>query len=375
MTAADSSFRSPRPLVFGYDYAPFGSHPAAITGSSQADPFDPSYVTGVAQLAEAAGFTFIRFGDRALDRGGVDSVLRTEPITTASFVATRTSRIGFVVTANTSYHEPFNVTRLIASLDHVTHGRAGWQLLTATERAAAASFATLAAPGDDHRARAAETIVVARKLWDSWGDAAFVRDKATGAYVDGTKISSIEHEGDLFRVKGPLNVARSPQGHPVLAIEVVSDETAAFAAREADLVLLGNDEGNWADIVRQETRRIGRDPAAIRFLRRFAPVIAETREDGQALLATLEQAEPSQGGTRWIAGSPTDIADILAEQADRDGLDGFLFQFAQAPDQLQRFAALLAPELRRRHLLVDSAPGATFRDRLGLARVADRFAA
>lgn len=115
---------STRPLHFGFSYAPYGEPGARF------DPFDPAQISALAQSVEKAGFTFIRFQDKQAVGEGAAAFARTEPLTTASFLATRTRRLGFFVTGNTSYFEPFNLARLTASLDHVTHGRAGWELVS-----------------------------------------------------------------------------------------------------------------------------------------------------------------------------------------------------------------------------------------------------
>ncbi len=225
-------------LHLGFSYTPYGAHPAAAHYSAgRHDPFDPAQITAIAQSVEAAGFTFIRFADRNLTgaaQSAPDAWARTEPFTTASFLATRTSQLGFVVTGNTSYFEPFNLARLTSSLDHVTHGRAGWELTTGAFYAAAQNYSQTEPAPEGHYARGNEVAEVLRKLWDSWEDDAFVRNKTTGEYVDGDKIHPTHHNGAQFRIKGPLNVARPPQGQVIIAHEITSDLSIALAATHAD---------------------------------------------------------------------------------------------------------------------------------------------
>jgi alkanesulfonate monooxygenase SsuD/methylene tetrahydromethanopterin reductase-like flavin-dependent oxidoreductase (luciferase family) len=373
--------RPARPLVFGYSYAPFGVHPAAWSdGETPPDAFDPNYITIMAQLAEEGGFDFIQIAERAPSAGGIAGVARTEPFTTASFLATRTRSIGFIVAANTSYYEPYNVTRLVASLDHVTHGRAGWQVVTGAERTVDHNYSRATASADDHHIRAAETVEIARKLWDSWEDEAFVRNKQTGEYVDGAKIHPIDHRGQLFSIKGPLNVAHPPQGQPVVAVEVLSPLTHELAAREADVILLtGPDDqlAGQARALRSRAQELGRDPADLTILARLTPIIGETPDAAIAYRDRLSRATNGKPSTLAgeITGDASEIADAIADRAETLELDGFLIQVARSPDQLRAYVDLVAPELRRRNILVADDSHVTLRDRLGLARPANRYAA
>ena len=187
---------STRPLHFGFTYTPYGEP------EERFDPFDPAQISTLAQSIETAGFTFIRFQDKQAVGEGPAAFARTEPFTTASFLATRTKRLGFFVTGNTSYFEPFNLARLTSSLDHVTHGRAGWELVSGASYPAAINYSQAEPSAEEHYGRAAEATEILRKLWDSWEDDAFIRNKATGEYVDGDKIHPIHHAGERFRIGG-----------------------------------------------------------------------------------------------------------------------------------------------------------------------------
>lgn len=372
------------PLIFGYAYAPLGIHPSGWgAGENTPDAFDPAHVTSVAQLAESAGFDFLQIAERATPGGGIANVARTEPFTTASFLATRTQRIGFVVAGNTSYAEPFNLTRLAASLDHVTHGRASLQIVTGAERAADINFSVEPASAEAHHARADEVIGVARTLWDSWEDDAFLRDKVTGDYVDGTKIHAINHRGPLFAIRGPLNVARPPQGQLVITIDVTSPLTRDLAAREADIAILSVPAAQVVDqarALRTQAEALGRDPAHITILAHITPIIGATDADAQRFHRDLNAGIPADssydpGLFGEIIGGPAEIAQAIAERAVAQEVDGFLVHVARSPDQLQLYADLVLPELRQRDLLRTDDRSITLRERLGLERALSRFAA
>ncbi len=310
------------PLKLGYLFQP----------SDIADAFDPRQITNQACLAEQGRFDFIRFAERELP----DGLPRTEPLTTASFLATLTRDIGLIAEAGTSYSEPFNLARLIASLDHVTHGRAGWQVSTGAARPVQANFSREREDAEKHLSRAYETIEVLRKLWDSWEDGAFIRDKATGAYVDGDKIHAIHHAGELFRIKGPLNVARSPQGHAIIAVAVNDTHSADLAAREADLI--------------------------------FLPALAP--QDLHAQAAALRGRRPQA----LIFAETEAAADAIEAAAETAGLDGVNLRFGSV-GALEAYVRVVVPELEARGLLAPPVSGLTLRARLGLTEPANRYAA
>lgn len=374
-----------KPLHFGFLYSPHGAHPGAWKHpAGRHDPFDPAQITAVAQTAEAAGFTFIHFADR-LDpdpQTGVqspDSLARTEAFTTASFLATRTKQLGFIVTGNTSYFEPFNLARLTSSLDHVTHGRAGWDITTGASRPAARNYSRGEDSPEGHYSRATEVVEILRKLWDSWEDEAFIRNKETGEYVDGTKIHPINHQGNLFRIKGPLNVARPPQGQPVVAHEITSDLSYGLAASEADVIFLGGHQPaeirRRADAVRKAVAEAGRAPDSVRLFAEVTPVVAATLNEARDLLEDLNARAGGQPVTGYyITGDGKGIADQIEALAETGGVDGITIRAPLLTQQLDAFAECVVPELKARGLLADL-NGATLRDHLGLVRPANRFAA
>ena len=186
---------------------------------------DPARLTDVRHFVELA---------RTAERGRLDSVFFAdglsvgpnirhnimavfEPITLLSAIATATEHIGLIATASTSYHEPFNLARKFASLDHISSGRAGWNIVTSASDPEARNFnRDGAAPHAERYRRAAEFVDVALKLWDSWEREALVLDRSGGVFTDTDRVHEVAHTGEYFSVLGPLNVPRSPQGRPLL---------------------------------------------------------------------------------------------------------------------------------------------------------------
>jgi FMN-dependent oxidoreductase (nitrilotriacetate monooxygenase family) len=162
---------------------------------------------------------------------------RFEPITWLAAIAAATQRIGLIATAWTTYTEPYNLARLFASLDHISHGRAGWNIVTTTAPQAAQNFGLPEHPPHHERyERAQEFLDVVTRLWDSWEDDALVNDPASGIFADTDKIRAIDHIGKHFRVRGPSNISRPPQGRPVYVQAGASDDGRAFAARYAEAI-------------------------------------------------------------------------------------------------------------------------------------------
>ncbi|MFE5670100.1 NtaA/DmoA family FMN-dependent monooxygenase [Agromyces sp. NPDC056523] len=290
---------SARTLHLGYMYWANGTHPAGWRrpGAEYSRAFDPDYIAGLARIAEAAKFDFFFFGDRLAT--GVEyeltntSVLaRIEPFTTAAYLATLTSRIGLVVTANPTYYEPFTLARLTASLDHISRGRASWNIVTGADGRAAQNYSR-EQHGDatERYDRADEFVGLVRGLWDSWEDDAFIRDKETGVFVDATKIHRVDHEGAAFHVRGPLNVARPPQGHPVVLHAGTSERSRQLAGREADVLFAAAatvEQGiSYRADIRRRAEEAGRDPATIAVLPGLTPIVAETTERARQLYDEL----------------------------------------------------------------------------------------
>ncbi len=272
-----------------------GTHPAGwrYPGATYDRAFDAEYIAELAQKTEDAAFDFFFLGDR-LATGteyqytNTSVLARPEPFTIAGYLAVKTSRIGLVVTANPTYYEPFNLARLTASLDHISAGRASWNIVTGSDQRAAANYSRGKHGDAEFRYdRADEFTELARRLWDSWEDGAFIRNKETGEFVDGEKIHILNHVGPSFQVRGPLNLARPPQGHPVVLHAGTSDRSRQLAAREADVVFGGaatiEDALAYAADVRERAAALGRDPAKVLMLPGLTPLVGETLEEARAI--------------------------------------------------------------------------------------------
>ncbi|MDA0183039.1 LLM class flavin-dependent oxidoreductase [Solirubrobacter phytolaccae] len=275
-----------------------GHHEAAwrLPESDPGANLDVEHFVRIAQLAEAGTLDSIFFADGPVLRGDprFRPVERLDPTLLLAAIATRTEHIGLIATASTSYTEPYEIARRFASLDHISGGRAGWNIVTTAGDDAARNF------GRDGQAlhheryeRAEEFVEVALKLWDSWQDDAQLADKDAGVYADGDRIRAIEHEGAFFRVAGPLNVSRTPQGRPVLVQAGSSEDGRAFAARHAEAVFtaqrsLAEGQAFYTDL-KARTRAAGRHPDAIKILPGIVPVLGATEAEARALERELDE--------------------------------------------------------------------------------------
>ena len=211
-----------------------------------------------------------------------------EPITLLSAIATVTEHIGLIATASTSYNNPYTLARAFASLDHISAGRAGWNIVTSAGADEAANFGLDGIP--EHRlryARAEEFVHVALRLWDSWEPGSLVLDPAAGQFADPDKVHQIHHDGDLFRVRGPLNVPRSPQGRPLLVQAGSSEAGKNFAARYAEAVFtaqrsLAEGRQFYSDL-KGRVARFGRSPAELKILPGIVPFLGSTQAEAEAL--------------------------------------------------------------------------------------------
>ncbi|WP_405919467.1 LLM class flavin-dependent oxidoreductase [Streptomyces longwoodensis] len=216
-----------------------------------------------------------------------------EPLTLLTALATATEHIGLIATASTSYNSPYNLARKFASLDIISGGRAGWNIVTTAGAEAARNFGLDAEPAHAERyARAAEFLDVALKLWDSWEDDAIVADKASGVWGDDAKIHPPRHRGTYFSVEGALNVPRTPQGYPLLVQAGSSEDGKAFAARYAEAVFTAQQtiedaRAFYADL-KSRTVRAGRDPEHVKVLPGIVPVLGSTEAEARAQEKLLE---------------------------------------------------------------------------------------
>lgn len=261
-------------------------HPDAQPGASTS----LSYYAARAQLAERAKFDFLFIADSLFitEKSSPHYLNRFEPLTLLSALAALTSHIGLVATVTASYTEPFNLARQFSSLDHLSGGRAGWNVVTSWLDGTAANFSKTEHLEHGERYRRAEEFVeVVKGLWDSWEDDALVHDKASGVFFDPTKLHALNHQGEFFKVQGPLNIARSAQGQPVIFQAGTSDSGRSFAAKQADAIFVGHDgideARSYYRDVKSRATGFGRDPNALFVLPAVAPVIGGTEAEAEAL--------------------------------------------------------------------------------------------
>ena len=267
---------------------PGGHHEAAwrYKDSQPGRALDITFYQQLAQRAEAAKLDAVFFADgpALADNIRFASRFRLEPLTWLSAIAAATTRIGLIGTASTTYTEPYNLARQFASLDHLSGGRAGWNIVTTSAAAAAPNFGLSDHPVHaDRYDRAREYLDVVSKLWDSWEDDALVVDPESGIFAETDKIHTIDHVGRHFKVAGPLNLPRSPQGRPVYVQAGSSDEGRSFAARYAEAIFtahqtLENAQAFYADIKRQAAA-LGRNPDHIKILPGISPFIGGTEAE------------------------------------------------------------------------------------------------
>ncbi|GIF14521.1 LLM class flavin-dependent oxidoreductase [Actinoplanes teichomyceticus] len=249
-----------------------------------------------------------------------------EPTVLLTALATATEHIGLIATASTSYNEPYNLARRFASLDHISGGRAGWNVVTTAGPDAARNFNLDDQPAHrDRYERAAEFIEVSRKLWDSWEDDAALGDKANGVWGDDSKIHPAGHEGRYFRVAGALNVPRPPQGHPLLVQAGSSADGRELAARYADAVFtaqqtLADAQAFYADLKRRALAE-GRDPDTIKILPGIVPAIGSTEAEALALEEELDRLIRPEYALRQLATTlRVDPADLHLDRELPDDL-------------------------------------------------------
>ncbi|PIK73763.1 nitrilotriacetate monooxygenase, partial [Methylobacterium frigidaeris] len=284
-------------LHLGAFLYPGGHHVAAWRhpDATAAAGTDAAHYRHLAQVAEAAKFDLIFLADGVSIRGDdIDALSRTatryvgqfEPLTLLSHLSAVTERIGLVATASTTYNEPFHVARKFASLDHLSGGRAGWNLVTSADEREAWNFGRDAHLAHARRyARAAEFVDVVTGLWDTYEDDAFVRDKDEGLFFDPGKLHVLGHRGEHFSVRGPLNVPRPPQGHPVVVQAGSSEAGKALAARTAEVIFtaqvtLEDAVAFYAD-VKGRLPRHGRAPDELKIMPGAMPFLGRTRDEAQ----------------------------------------------------------------------------------------------
>jgi FMN-dependent oxidoreductase (nitrilotriacetate monooxygenase family) len=277
----------------------------------ESDPhagWDVKHFQELARIAERGKLDSVFFADSPVLQGdpGRRPAGKLEPTVLLTALAAVTEHIGLIATASTSYNEPYNLARRFASVDHVSGGRAGWNIVTTAGADAARNFGLDDVPLHSERyERAAEFVEVATKLWDSWADDAIVADKEAGVHADAAKVRPINHRGRYFRVDGPLNVPRSPQGYPLLVQAGSSEDGKQFAARFAEAVFtaqqtLGEAQDFYRDL-KQRAAALGRDPDGVKILPGIVPVIGDTPAEARELDAGLERLISPEYAKRQLA--------------------------------------------------------------------------
>ncbi|MFZ4894893.1 NtaA/DmoA family FMN-dependent monooxygenase [Plantibacter sp. Mn2098] len=445
--SADAPFER-RLLLGAFLFHPGGGH---VTGwrhptADAEGHLDIDFFKRFAQTAERGVFDTIFLADGLYlwDRfpSGTDhySQVRPEPLTLLSALAVHARHIGLAATISTTYNEPYHVARALATLDHLSRGRAAWNLVTSRYDEEARNFG-----GDSHLdhsrryERGAEFVEVVEALWDSWADDAFVADKESGVFADAAKLRTTNHQGEFFTVRGPLNVARGPQGYPVQFQAGGSPAGQELAAATADAVFarllpLEASQQFYAGL-KERVAAHGRDPERFAILPGIRPVVATTRAEAEdiaeELLAStpdaliLEDVSHSIGQDltgltaddpfihapdvdvsneskspgrihdallgagpvtareiyakafreHTLIGTATEIADEIEERFTSRAADGFIVQGLTQPDSLERFVDLVTPELQRRGLTRTEYRDETLRERFGLDRPVRRASA
>lgn len=375
-----------RTLHLAVDLTDAGAHPAAwrTLGSQARQLFDAERLQDLVTTAQRGTVDLVLFDDafslQPGHRGGVQG--RLDAALVAARLAPRSAGIGLVPTVTTTHTEPFHVSKALATIDHASHGRAGWQVAVSTGTEDAAHVGRRPAPDLDAAwAEAAEAIDVVTRLWDSWEDDAEIRDTATGRFVDRDKLHYVDHDGVHFAVKGPSITPRPPQGHPVVVVRGDSDAALAVAAEHADVVRVRATTLEQARVIREQVRAAaaghGRDPDEVIVLVDLYAVIGPDRASAQARLDLLE----GLAGVSWDTDSYThvgtdrDLAATAEEWLIAGATDGFTVRPSSLQTDLVALVDGVVPLLRRAGIYKSEYSGSTLRDSLGLARPANRYAA
>ncbi len=301
---------APRRLRLNAFLMEAGHHEASwrIPESNPRADFDLRHWIELARLAENAGFDSLFLADSPAltGTGEFRPPGQLEPLTLLTALSQATSRIGLIATVSSTYNEPYDLARRLASVDHVSGGRAGWNIVTSAGRTEAAHFGLADRPAHAERyARADEFLRVAKALWDSWESEAVIADQATGRYADPARLHRIDHRGRYFTVAGPLNVERPPQGHPLLVQAGSSEDGKDFAARHAEAVFTAHQTferaaGFYRDL-KARTAAAGRDPDGLIVLPGIVPYIGSTEQEARALAKRFDDLRVPAYGLRQLA--------------------------------------------------------------------------
>ena len=336
--------------------SPMGHHEGGwrLEDSEPLRMADLQYYAALARTAEHAKFDAVFLACENAVSQNIRNHMATalDPLVLLSSLAGLTSRIGLIGTVSTSFNEPFNLARSFSTLDHLSRGRAGWNIVTSNTDQEARNFGL-----DDHLkhedryARAAEFIEITLGLWDSWEDAAMVADKGTGVLTVDERIHAIQHRGKYYKVTGPLSFPRPPQGYPVLVQAGASETGREFAASTAEVVFtaqstLEDAQAYYRD-VKERVERHGRDPDGVKILPGLSPILGETTGEAQELeehLGSLITTESALRQMSWM----------LGYQFSEDELDGPLPALPSVEEfqGIQSRFQLLIELAEREHLTV-----------------------
>lgn len=290
--------KKPRQLHLNAFLMEAGHHEAAwrLPESNPRADVDLGHWVHLARLAEQAKFDslFLADGPALTGTGEFRPPGQLEPLTLLTALAQATSRIGLIATVSSTYNEPYNLARRLASVDHLSGGRAGWNIVTSATEVEAANFGLEDRPNHAARyARADEFLRVAKALWDSWEAEAVLADRAAGRYADPSRIHAVNHRGEHFTVAGPLNVPRPPQGHPLLVQAGSSEDGKDFAARHAEAIFTAHQTyeraADFYGDVKARSKAAGRDPDGVIVLPGIVPFIGSTEQEARALARRFDE--------------------------------------------------------------------------------------
>lgn len=267
---------------------------------------DITYYERLAQIAEAGLLDAVFFADgQSVGNPSNGPLWSLEPLTTLAAMARSTSRIGLICTVSTTFHSPFHVARMLGSLDHISRGRIGWNVVTSMFDAEAHNHSMDGMPPSGERyARAAEFIDVASALWDSWADDAVLADR-DGVFTDPTKLHPVDHVGKHFQVAGPLNIPRGPQGRPVLFQAGASEAGRQLASRYAEGIYavaydLVSGQEYYADLKKRIALQ-GRDPATVAIMPGLVTYLGSTEAEARAKQAEIDELLPTEAALAQLS--------------------------------------------------------------------------
>lgn len=250
----------------------------------------------VAQVAENGKLDMLFISDALslTEKSHPSELVRFEPLTLISALSQATEKIGLAATASTTYNEPFHLARKFASIDHLSKGRAAWNIVTSYYEDEAKNFGEQRHPSHAERyGRAEEFIDVVGKLWNSWQKDALIRDRESGIYFDREKVQTPDHKGEHFSVRGPLNASALPQTKPVLIQAGSSSYGTAFAARHAEVVFTAQqtlaDGQRFYKSLKEKVSQAGRNPEKVLIMPGISPITADTKEDAEAIYEELQE--------------------------------------------------------------------------------------